>query len=143
MTAAAAPKTMAGSVQYIRKYMSSVIFNRIFTLHLNNAGYFQWAPFTFIYSVCVAVAAAFDKVVKQMRSKKRRDMANASYGYLLSIVIYNLQMTACTVCTSTLTHTHFCYLKPILKYGRTTFTTVCIIHKMPRHIGDNEWNILF
>lgn len=40
-------------------------------------------------------------------------------------------------------HTHFCYLKPILKYGRTTFTTVCIIHKMPSYIGDSEWNILF
>lgn len=84
-------------------------------------------------------------VLLSIKLWKNGDMANTSYGYLLSIVIYNLQMTACIVCTGTLKHTHFCYLKSILKHGRTTFTTTqlnSLYIKCQATIAHNEWNIL-
>lgn len=86
----------------------------------------------------------FDKVVKQMRAEK----CTATWRTRVMDTYCQLWFTICKwqLASSAQAHSHtqtptFCYLKSILKHGRTTVRlNILYTHQVP---GDNEWHILF
>lgn len=126
------PKTIA--IQYIRKYVCvQCHFQSNFHASIEVRWmYFQWALFntlfTFIHSVFVVTGAvvAVDEVVKQTGKKRR----HGEHELWILIVNCDLHFANDSLHRCTPTHTNFCYLKSILKYGRTTAQlNICQPHR--------------